>query len=52
MATARHACPLARVEVAGVAGLPELDVELGPTTALVGQRGSGKSSASPRSRGS
>ncbi|MBI3747309.1 MAG: hypothetical protein HY262_00445 [Chloroflexi bacterium] len=34
---------LARVAVAGVAGLPDLELDLGPITALVGPRGSGKS---------
>ena len=43
MTLARHAGRLVRVTVAGVAGLPELDLELGPMTALVGKRGSGKS---------
>lgn len=43
MATACRAGRLARVAVAGVAGLPELDLDLGPMTALVGPRGSGKS---------
>ncbi len=43
MGTARRAGRLGRVAVAGVAGLPELSLELGPMTALVGPRGSGKS---------
>jgi predicted ATPase len=43
MAAARPAGLLARVAVAGVAGLPELELDLGPLTALVGPRGSGKS---------
>lgn len=43
MAAARPAGLLARVSVAGVTGLPELDLDLGPLTALVGPRGSGKS---------
>ena len=43
MVAARHTGRLVRVAVAGVAGLPELDVDLGPITALVGPRGSGKS---------
>lgn len=43
MGAARHAGRLVRVSVAGVAGLPGLDLELGPMTALVGKRGSGKS---------
>lgn len=34
---------IGRVTVAGVSGLPDLDIELGPITALVGPRGSGKS---------
>ena len=34
---------LARVAAAGVPGLPDLDLELGAVTALVGPRGSGKS---------
>jgi Predicted ATPases len=43
MATAGSGAVLARVSVAGVAGLPDLEVELGSITALVGPRGSGKS---------
>ena len=35
--------PLARVEAAGVAGVPDLAIELGALTALIGTRGSGKS---------
>ena len=43
MPVASAAGLLARVTVAGVAGLPDLELELGPVTALVGPRGSGKS---------
>ena len=34
---------LLRVEVVGVAGLPDLELDLGPVTALTGPRGTGKS---------
>src|SRR5689334_10119942 len=34
---------LSRIEVVGVAGLPDLELDLGPVTALTGPRGSGKS---------
>ncbi len=34
---------LTRIAATGVAGLPDLELELGPVTALVGPRGSGKS---------
>ena len=37
------AVPLARVEAVGVAGVPDLAIELGRVTALIGTRGSGKS---------
>jgi len=37
------AVPLARVEVVGVAGVPDLAIELGGMTAFIGTRGSGKS---------
>ena len=43
MAGTGSAAVLARVAVTGVAGLPDLDIELGPMTALIGPRGSGKS---------
>jgi len=43
MASARPTGLLGRVLVAGVAGLPAVDLDLGPLTALVGPRGSGKS---------
>jgi ABC-type iron transport system FetAB ATPase subunit len=43
MATAVSGAALAHVSVAGVAGLPDLELEIGPITALVGPRGSGKS---------
>lgn len=43
MTRGRPAGLLAGVAVAGVAGLPDLEIELGPVTALVGPRGSGKS---------
>ena len=39
----REAMSLRRVEVEGVAGLPDLAIELGDMTALIGTRGSGKS---------
>jgi hypothetical protein len=39
----REAKSLRRVEVDGVAGLPDLAIELGEMTALIGTRGSGKS---------
>lgn len=42
MATARPAGMLGRVAVVGAAGLPDLELGLGPMTALVGPRGSGK----------
>ena len=35
--------PLSRVETVGVAGIPDVAVELGRMTALIGTRGSGKS---------
>ena len=35
--------PLSRVETAGVAGIPDVGIELGRLTALIGTRGSGKS---------
>lgn len=35
--------PLTRVEAVGIAGVPDLAIELGPMTALIGARGSGKS---------
>jgi predicted ATPase len=43
MATAEAGASLVRVAVSGVVGLPDLEIELGPLTALVGPRGSGKS---------
>lgn len=43
MATAARHGLLRRVAVAGVAGLPDLELDLGPITALIGPRGSGKS---------
>ncbi|MBI2778124.1 MAG: hypothetical protein HYX57_12815 [Chloroflexi bacterium] len=43
MTRGRPAGLLAGVAAAGVAGLPDLEIELGPLTALVGPRGSGKS---------
>jgi len=43
MSTVPRAGRLDRVVAAGVPGLPDLDLELGPVTALVGPRGSGKS---------
>lgn len=43
MAPGRSTGLLVRVAAAGVAGLPELELELGPMRALVGSRGSGKS---------
>ena len=43
MSPTRPAGRLASVEVAGVVGLPDLELDLGPMTALVGPRGSGKS---------
>src|SRR6478609_6402746 len=41
--TTRPSAVLARLEVAGLIGLPDLTLELGPMTALVGPRGAGKS---------
>jgi predicted ATPase len=35
--------PLSRVETTGVAGIPDVAIELGRVTALIGTRGSGKS---------
>ena len=43
MVDAPRVAMLSRVAVAGVPGLPDIDVELGAVTALVGPRGSGKS---------
>ena len=43
MAVARPATLLTRLSTTGVAGLPDLDLALGPLTALIGPRGSGKS---------
>lgn len=43
MVDQRQAGLLRRLAVAGVVGLPDLDLEIGPLTALVGPRGSGKS---------
>lgn len=43
MSRARRGSLLAGVAVAGVAGLPDLELDLGVITALVGPRGSGKS---------
>ena len=43
MAADARGLALARVAAAGVPGLPDLDLELGAVTALVGPRGSGKS---------
>lgn len=43
MASGRPTGLLGRVLVAGVAGLPAVELDLGPLTALVGPRGSGKS---------
>jgi predicted ATPase len=40
---AENGALLKRVLVTGVAGLPDLDLDLGPLAALVGPRGSGKS---------
>jgi predicted ATPase len=39
----REAMSLRRVEVGGLAGLPDVAIELGDMTALIGTRGSGKS---------
>lgn len=43
MAAGASSVILSRVGLAGVAGLPQLELELGAVTALVGTRGSGKS---------
>lgn len=43
MVAAENGAPLQRVLATGVAGLPDLDLDLGPLAALVGPRGSGKS---------
>ena len=43
MSPTRPSGRLASVAVAGVAGLPDLELDLGQVTALVGARGSGKS---------
>lgn len=42
-AAAARLAPLIRVAAAGVPGLPEVELDLGAITALVGPRGSGKS---------
>jgi predicted ATPase len=42
-ATDRRGAVLAWLDVAGIIGLPDLTLELGPMTALVGPRGAGKS---------
>lgn len=43
MAAARASTLLTHLSATGVAGLPDLDVQLGPLTALIGPRGAGKS---------